>query len=54
MKYLVACSIFVTAPGGCAPIYIDLAVYIVTVVVLVGLYVLMKKLIKYLKHLVRG
>ena len=53
MKYLVACSIFITDGGDCAPIYIDLAIYILGTVGLILLYVLMRKLITYLGHLRR-
>ena len=51
MKYIVACSIFITDEGGCAPIYIDLAIYILGTVGLILLYALMRKLITYLIHL---
>ena len=49
MRYLVACSIFLTDAGGCAPVYIDLAIYILAIVGLIGLYLLMKKLIRYIR-----
>ena len=51
MKYLVACSVFIADAGGCAPVYIDLAIYILGTVGLILLYALMRKVITYLRHL---
>ena len=53
MKYIVACSVFLTDEGGCAPIYIDLVVYIMITAGLILLYHMMKKLIKHLKTIKR-
>ena len=50
MRYLVACSIFLTDATGCAPVYIDLVVYILVIVGLIGLYLLMKKLIRHIRQ----
>ena len=46
-----ACSIFITDEGGCAPIYIDIAVYIAIAIGLLVFYALMKKVIKHLKSI---
>ena len=50
MKYLVACSVFLTDAGGCAPVYVDLAIYILAIVGLIGLYLLTRKLIRYIRQ----
>ena len=51
MKYLVACSVFITDTGGCAPVYVDLAVYLIGILGLIGLYLLVRKLISYLRRI---
>ena len=49
MKYLVACSIFITDEvNGCAPVYLDICVYILIAAGLAGGFMMMKKIIKYL------
>ena len=53
MKYLVACSAFITDEGGCAPIYIDLVVYIMITAGLILLYLMTKKLVKHLRTIKR-
>ena len=50
MRYLVACSVFLTDASGCAPPYIDIEIYIFVIVGLIGLYLLMKKFIKYIRR----
>ena len=48
MKYLVACSAFISDEvTGCAPVYLDICIYIVASLGLMMLYILLKKIIKY-------
>ena len=43
MKYLIGCSVFIGNLEDCQPMYIDLAIYVLSALALMIIYVCIKK-----------